>query len=41
MLAMFGIGVGSIVWMAVYALLFYIVRYLLRITISRPREPLE
>jgi YGGT family protein len=32
---------STLVGMAVYALLFYLVRYLLRITISRPREPLE
>jgi YGGT family len=32
---------STLVGMAVYALLFYIVRYLLRITISRPQEPIE
>lgn len=32
---------ATLVGMAVYALLFYLVRYLLRITVSRPREPLE
>ncbi len=39
-------GVAVIEWstlvgMAVYALLFYLVRLLLRITISRPEEPIE
>jgi len=39
-------GVAIIEWstlvgMAVYALLFYLVRLLLRITISRPEEPIE
>ena len=39
-------GVAAIEWstligMAVYALLFYLVRLLLHVTISRPEEPLE
>jgi YGGT family len=32
---------STLVGTAVYALLFYLVRYFLRITISRPRESLE
>jgi YggT family protein len=31
---------STLVGMAVYAVLFYLVRYLLRITVSRPREPI-
>jgi hypothetical protein len=39
-------GVATIEWstliaMAAYALLFYLVRLLLHITISRPEEPVE
>jgi hypothetical protein len=32
---------STLVGMAVYALLFYLVKLLLRITVSRPQEPIE